>query len=87
MNSGSICDVPVEPSTVTEALADPRWKKAMNEEFAALMRNITWSLVSPIVDMNVVSNKWGFRVKYNKDGTVDRFKAHLVAKVFSKLRG
>ena len=38
-------------------------------------------------DMNVVTNKWVFRVKYKVDGTVDRFKACLMAKGFQQLAG
>ncbi|KAF7827916.1 retrotransposon protein, putative, Ty1-copia subclass [Senna tora] len=33
-----------EPSSVTEALALPHWKQAMNEEFSALKKNNTWEL-------------------------------------------
>jgi hypothetical protein len=36
-----------EPETPSEAMQDPRWKKAMQEEFDALLRNGTWRLVSP----------------------------------------
>src|SRR5438128_1940614 len=36
-----------EPNSVQEALADPRWKEAMDAEFSALMVNQTWHLVPP----------------------------------------
>jgi len=35
-----------EPKTVKQALADLQWKKAMQEEYAALQKNHTWTLVS-----------------------------------------
>ncbi|TXG50914.1 hypothetical protein EZV62_023438 [Acer yangbiense] len=35
----------LEPTNVKAALADPKWKQAMVEEYNALMRNNTWSLV------------------------------------------
>ena len=33
------------PSNVQDALADPKWRKAMNEEMEALQKNATWELV------------------------------------------
>ena len=36
---------PSEPRTVSQALADPRWKQAMLEEIGALHKNRTWHLV------------------------------------------
>lgn len=34
-----------EPTKLEDALGDTRWKKAMDEEYFALMRNKTWHLV------------------------------------------
>jgi hypothetical protein len=54
----------------------------MNEEFDALLKNGTWSLVSPSPSMNIVGCKWVFRIKKKADGTIERYKARLVAKGF-----
>ena len=35
----------LEPTTPTQALKDPKWRKAMSEEYDALVRNGTWELV------------------------------------------
>lgn len=32
----------IEPSTVKEALQNPKWTQAMIDEFNALMKNNTW---------------------------------------------
>ncbi|WJZ95347.1 hypothetical protein VitviT2T_014123 [Vitis vinifera] len=37
--------------------------------------------------MNVIDRKWIFRVKYNSDGTIQRYKARLVAKGFQQYAG
>ena len=72
---------------MSDALSSPEWKKAMDSKFQALVKNDTWDLVPYTDDMNVVSNKWVFRVKYKANRSVDRFKARLVAKGFQQLAG
>ena len=37
--------------------------------------------------MNVIDSKWIFHVKYNSDGTIQRYKARLVAKGFQQYVG
>lgn len=71
-----------EPSRVDVALSVPQWKHAMDLEFDALMKNGTWALVPPTPHMNVVGNKWIYRIKRKADGSIDRYKARLVAKGF-----
>jgi hypothetical protein len=34
-----------EPESLSEAMHDPKWKQAMEEEFSVLMKNGTWHLV------------------------------------------
>ncbi|KAL5751677.1 hypothetical protein ACOSQ2_022184 [Xanthoceras sorbifolium] len=54
----------------------------MQVEYDALMKNNTWSLVPFSHSLNVVGNKWVYRVKYNKDDFLQKYKARLVAKGF-----
>jgi len=72
----------IEPTCVSQALHDPKWRRAMSDELTALMRHHTWDLVPPPFHSNPVGCKWVFRVKRKSDGFVDRFKARLVAKGF-----
>ncbi|KAK1601470.1 hypothetical protein QYE76_016922, partial [Lolium multiflorum] len=67
-----------EPTTVQEALGDPAWKCAMDEEFSALLRNDTWRLVPPGHGRNIIDYKWVYKVKRKADGTIDRYKARLL---------
>jgi hypothetical protein len=77
----------LEPTIVTKALLDPRWRQAMSDECDALVRNGTWELVPPDSTQNIVGYKWIFRIKRNTDGSVDSFKARLVAKGFHQRPG
>ena len=45
------------PSSVRDALADPHWRLAMEEEYAALLAN-SWDLVPPPPGGSVVTGKW-----------------------------
>ena len=59
----------------------------MQHEFQALEKNQTWTLVPYDPGMKVVTNRWVFRLKHNPDGTVNRYKARLVARGFQQLPG
>lgn len=59
----------------------------MEAEFSALQHNDTWSLVPKPPGQNIISCKWVFKVKENPDGTVDKYKARLVARGFTQQYG
>lgn len=59
----------------------------MKQELDALMKYQTWELVLPDPTKNIVSCKWILRIKRNADRSVDRYKAHLVAKDFTQRKG
>ncbi|XP_043721263.1 uncharacterized mitochondrial protein AtMg00810-like [Telopea speciosissima] len=59
----------------------------MDTEFNALIRNDTWTLVSPHPQMNIVGCKWVYIIKRLTDGSIERYKAHLVAKGFHQQEG
>jgi histone deacetylase 1/2 len=46
------------PSSVHAALADPHLRRAMEEEYVALLANQTWDLVPRPPGGNVVTGKW-----------------------------
>ncbi|RVW62884.1 Retrovirus-related Pol polyprotein from transposon RE1 [Vitis vinifera] len=55
------------PNSVQEALADPRWKAAMNEEMKSLQKNETWELVECPPGKKPVGCRWIYTVKYKAD--------------------
>nr|GEZ39497.1 Gag/Pol polyprotein [Tanacetum cinerariifolium] len=52
----------------------------MKEEYDALIKNRTWSLVPCASNTNVVDGKWVYKLKQNKNGAITRYKARFVAK-------
>lgn len=75
------------PKTIAQALKSPVWRKAMDEEMSAIVRNKTWELVPPSTSQNVVGCKWIFRIKKDKDGHITKYKARYVARGFNQRPG
>ncbi|KAK9098456.1 hypothetical protein Syun_025501 [Stephania yunnanensis] len=75
------------PSSTTIALKDPKWREAMEKEYQALMKIGIWSLVPPTSNQNVMGNKWIFSIKRNSNGSINRYRARLVAKGFKQVPG
>ncbi|GKA59260.1 ribonuclease H-like domain-containing protein [Tanacetum coccineum] len=69
------------PSMYTDAFNDlnPNLQNVMCDEYNALIKNKTWTLVPRPTDTNIVRYMWLFRHKYLADGTLTRYKARLVA--------
>ena len=76
-----------EPKKVEDALKDPDWIKAMQEELNEFKRNEVWTLVPRPKNRSVVGTKWVFRNKTDSDGVITRNKARLVAKGYSQQEG
>jgi hypothetical protein len=54
----------------------------MEQEYHALLRNETWTLVPPPPRVNVIDSKWVFKVKKHSDGSIERYKGVLFPEVF-----
>jgi transposase InsO family protein len=76
----------IEPYRVEDALRDPDWVVAMQEELNNFARNEVWNLV-PRPNQNILGTKWVFRNKQDEHGVVTRNKARLVAKGYSQVEG
>ena len=59
----------------------------MKEELNALEKNDTWKIVHLPKDKKPVGCKWVYKIKYNSDGTIERYKARLVAKGYTQTYG
>ena len=76
-----------EPTSYSEAAANPIWVAAMEKELTALEHNKTWDLVPLPPGKKAIGSRWVFKVKLNADGSLERCKARLVAKGFNQKPG
>lgn len=84
----------VEPRTLKEALASPQrehWLDAAKKELNSLLSKRAWRYVPALqctaAGRRPIGSKWIFKVKLHADGTVERYKARLVAQGFTQREG
>lgn len=56
-------------------------------ELQALESNDTWTLTTLPLNKHPVGCKWVYRIKYKADGSIDHYKARLVAKEYTQQEG
>ena len=72
-----------EPESYAEAILDPRRQDAMKAKIDALKANNTWIMCKLPPGKVPIGCKWVYKVKLKADGSVERYKAHLVGKGFT----
>nr|GEX18348.1 ribonuclease H-like domain-containing protein [Tanacetum cinerariifolium] len=75
------------PRSHVHSLRNPNWKEAIVDEYNALITTGTWVLVPRPANVNVVHSIWLFKHKFNADGSLNMYKARLVANGHSQHRG
>ena len=73
-----------------EAIDSPNhkeWMDAMRDELDSKARIDVWELLDLHLGRNVIGNKWVFKVTRWADGSLDRFKARLMAKGYTQVEG
>lgn len=77
----------IDPSTFNQAVKFTEWRHAMVLEINSLLQQGTWTLVPWQPHINIVGSKWVFKIKRRANGSLERYKALLVAKGFHREYG
>ncbi|GJR06100.1 ribonuclease H-like domain-containing protein [Tanacetum coccineum] len=77
----------VEPKKVIQALTDPSWIEAMQDELLQFKLQKVWTLVDLPYGKRAIGTKWVYRNKKDERGIVIRNKARLVAQGYTQEEG
>ncbi|GJU18917.1 ribonuclease H-like domain-containing protein [Tanacetum coccineum] len=75
------------PKSYNVAFNDPNWQNTTSDEYNALLKNNTWTLVPRPTTANIVRCMWLFRHIFLADGTLSRYKARLVVNGSTQIEG
>ncbi|OWZ03591.1 Integrase, catalytic core protein [Phytophthora megakarya] len=71
-----------EPKTYQEAIHGGdavHWREAVNKEGKSLISHGIWKLVRLPMGAKALTSRWIFKLKYDADGNVERYKARIAA--------
>ena len=80
----------MEPRSYNEAMSSTtcnEWMIAMKNEMESMRTNQVWELVNLPSGRKSIGNKWVLKVKRKVDGSIDKYKAQLVAKGYTQREG
>ena len=74
-----------EPTCFSDAVGVEHWNVAMDEEMNALDDSGTWEFTPLLEEKKAIGCKWVYKIKHNAHGSINRYKARLVAKAMRNL--
>ena len=78
------------PTTIAEAYSSldaDLWKEEIQSEMDSIISNGTWEVVDRPYRCKLVGCKWVFKKKLRPDGTIEKYRARLVAKGYTQKEG
>ena len=81
------------PNTYDEAMRsryNERWRESMNKEITDLIKHDTWTMINrKDVPKNrkITKSKWVYKIKLNRDNSIERFKSRFVVCGYSQIKG
>lgn len=79
-----------EPRNLEEAMKSPywpQWLEAMKREFNSLIKNEVWELVNIPLDRKVLTGRWVFKLKKDRNGKILKFKVRWVVHGYKQKYG
>ena len=76
-----------EPHTSREASTNPLWQQAMADELDTLHKTHTWDMTTLPLSKSAVGCKWVYKIKTWANGSIECYKARLVARGFTQEYG
>lgn len=76
-----------EPQYYHQAIPFVHWQEAMKVELNAMEDNNAWQVVPLPKGKHSIGCKWIYKIKHRADGSIERYKARLVAKSFTQQEG
>ncbi|GKV48312.1 hypothetical protein SLEP1_g55136 [Rubroshorea leprosula] len=83
----AITSLIIKPQTFSQVVKSEKWREAMRKEINALEQNGSWTLESLPLGKRAMDFKRVYKIKYKHDGTIEHYKARLVAKDFMQIEG
>ncbi|CAL5423091.1 unnamed protein product [Camellia sinensis] len=76
-----------DPVIFNNAVQDPKWQQAMDEEIHAIEKNNTWELTNIPKGHKSIDVKWVYKTKLNAQSKIEKYKARLIAKGYKQHLG
>jgi hypothetical protein len=79
-----------DPTSFEEAMRSAhssKWLDAMEDEMRSMSVNKVWDLEEILKGTKTVGCKWVYKTKCDSNGNIERFKAQLMTKNFTKREG
>ena len=61
-----------EPTSFIEAVECDEWREDVQNEYDALIKNVTWKLVDPQVGTKPIGCEWVYKNKYKSNGSLEK---------------
>ena len=81
------------PNTYEEAIKSrykERWCESMNKEINDLLKHDTWTVINREdvpEKRKITKSKWVYKIKLNRDNSIERFKSRFVVCGYSQVKG